>query len=218
MSLSEQSTQLTENFIRSQTPEVQAIINSAFDELGASGFGSNALREGDKAKHFKLPNARGSETTLQELLAKGPVVLSFYRGGWCPYCNLEFKALNQILPKIKELGANLVGISPELPDNSISTVEKHGLKFEVLSDIGNVVARNYGILMAIPLSLRPLYLDWGLDVPTANGDDTWELPIPATYIIDNDGTVEFAYINVNYTQRMEPGEIIKVLKSMQATV
>lgn len=218
MSLSEQTTQLTENFIRSQSEENQAIIEAALDELGASGFGALALREGDQAKYFKLPNARGGETTLEDLLAQGPIVLSFYRGGWCPYCNLEFKALNNILPTLKNLGADLVGISPELPDNSLSTIDKHKLQFEVLSDVGNVVARDYGTIMTVPVSLRPLYLEWGFDVPTVNGDDTWELPIPSTYIIDQDGRIEFAYVNVDYSQRMEPSEIVKVLESMQATV
>mgnify|MGYP000210769356 CR=1 FL=1 len=157
----------------------------------------------------------GGETALVDLLDSGPVVISFYRGGWCPYCNLEFKALNDCLSAIKSLGANLVGISPELPDNSISTAEKHALEFDVLSDVGNIVARDYGIVMDVPASMRPLYLQWGLDVPSANGDDTWELPIPATYVIDSDGTIVFAFVNKNYTERLEPEEIINALKTIE---
>ena len=214
MSLAEKTSQLSENFINSQSAENQAIIQDAFGTINAADFGSNALAWGERAKNFELANAKGGETALADLLESGPVVISFYRGGWCPYCNLEFKALNDSLSTIKSLGANLVGISPELPDNSISTAEKHALEFDVLSDVGNIVARNYGIVMDVPASMRPLYLQWGLDVPSANGDDTWELPIPATYVIDSDGTVVFAYVNKNYTERLEPEEIINALKTI----
>lgn len=217
MSLSEQTRKVTENFISSQSPENQAIIKSAFEELAISDFGINALEKGELAKHFALPNARGGETSLVDLLEFGPVVISFYRGGWCPYCNLEFKALNDILPKIKKAGASLVGISPELPDNSLNTIEQNKLKYNVLSDVGNVVARDYGLVMTVPTILQPLYLEWGLDVPSVNGDDTWELPIPATYIINEDGLIEFAHVNVNYTERMEPADIIKALDAMLET-
>ncbi|MCU7921163.1 MAG: AhpC/TSA family protein [Candidatus Thiodiazotropha sp. (ex Dulcina madagascariensis)] len=214
MSLSEQTKKLTEDFISSQSAENQGIIQGAFTTINATDFGANALREGDQAKSFQLPNNKGGMTALADLLAQGPIVISFYRGGWCPYCNLEFKALNDILPTINELGAKLVGISPELPDNSMSTAERHQLKFEVLSDVGNVIAREYGVIMDVPASMRPLYLQWGLDVPAANGDDTWELPIPATYVIDGDGQVVFAYVNKNYTERSEPSEIVRALKSI----
>jgi peroxiredoxin len=180
----------------------------------SSDFGANALREGDKAIDFNLPNAKGGETQLFALLEKGPVVLSFYRGGWCPYCNLEFKGLSDILPQIQELGASLVGVSPELPDNSMDTVEKHQLQFEIMSDVGNKVARRYGIVMQVPAIMQPLYLQWGLDVPKVNGNDSWELPIPATYVINSDSHITLAYANINYTERLEPTEIIKALKSL----
>ena len=215
MSLAEQTSKLTEDFINSQSAENQAIIQNAFTIINAADFGANALREGDDAKNFQLPNAKGGQTELSDLLAQGPVVISFYRGGWCPYCNLEFKALNDSLPTLKKLGASLVGISPELPDNSMSTAQKHALEFEILSDVGNVTARDYGIVMDVPETMRPLYLEWGLDVPTANGDDSWELPIPATYVIDGNGKIVLAHINKNYTVRLEPSEIIKALESIK---
>jgi len=218
MSLSEQTKKLTDDFINGQSAENQAIIQQAFAAIEATDFGANGLREGDQSKEFQLPNAKGGKTSLTSLLDQGPVVISFYRGGWCPYCNLEFKALNDIVPTINELGANLVGISPELPNNSMSTAEKHELKFEVLSDVGNVIAREYGIVMDVPAALQPLYLEWGLDVPTTNGDDSWELPIPATYVIDSNGQIILAYINKFYIERLEPSEIVKALESIQATV
>lgn len=214
MSLAEQTRKLTEDFIAAQSQQDQAAVQQAFELIMASDFGVNALHAGDDAKDFTLPNAKGGETKLYDLLETGPVVLNFYRGGWCPYCNLEFKALNDVLPQIQELGAKLVGISPELPDNSMDTIEKHSLQFEVLSDVGNKVARQYGIVMDVPSLMRPLYLKWGLDVPKANGDDTWELPIPATYVLNSDGRIALAYVNKNYTERLEPAEIITALESL----
>ena len=141
MQLSVQTQQLTEEFIGSQTVDNQITIKQALESITASHFDAKALREGDLATDFSLPNVKGDTTRLSSLLHQGPVVLSFYRGSWCPYCRLEFKALHDVLPQIQELGANLVGISPELPDNSLDTLEQHRLQFEVLSDVGNQVAR-----------------------------------------------------------------------------
>jgi peroxiredoxin len=214
MSLADQTRKLTEDFIGSQPEETQATIQQAFETIMAADFGAHALGTGDTARDFELPNVRGGTTRLSALLADGPVVLSFYRGGWCPYCNLEFKALTDALPQMQALGASLIGISPELPDNSLASVEKLGLPFGVLSDVGNQVARDYGIVMDVPAVMRPLYLAWGLDVPAANGDDTWELPIPATYVIDADGRIAAAYVNKDYTQRMEPADILAALEKL----
>lgn len=214
MSLAEQTSKLTEEFIASQSADDQTTIQQAFEAIMTSASGDNALREGDQATDFRLPNAKGGTTGLFEMLEQGPVVLNFYRGGWCPYCNLEFKALNDVLPQIRERGANLIGVSPELPDNSMDTVERHQLQFEVMSDVGNQVARQYGIVMDVPAEMRPLYLQWKLDVPTVNGDDTWELPIPATYVINSDGRIVLAYVNKNYTERLEPADIITALETL----
>lgn len=217
MSYKEQSQKMVEEFINGLPAEAQAAVQQGFADLMASDFGEHALREGDMAIDFSLPNAKGETMRLYTLLEKGPLVLNFYRGGWCPFCNLEFKALHDILPQINELGASLVGVSPELPDNSLDTVEKHQLQFEVMSDVGNKIAREYGIVMNVPAVMRPLYQEWGIDLIQANGDDSWELPIPATYIIGSDGRIVSAYINRNYTERMEPTDIIKVLKSLAVT-
>lgn len=211
MSLSEEMMAATQAFVAQMPKDTQEDIGDIFQGILDSNIGENALRVGNAAKPFTLPNATGGQTNLSDLTSAGPVVLSFYRGGWCPYCNMEFKALNDIVPQIKELGAQLVGISPELPDQSMSTKEKHSLQFEVLSDVGNQVAKDYGIVMNVPERFRPYYLQWGLDVPKVNGDDSWELPIPATFIIDNQGTIRDRYINKDYRQRMEPEDIIKAL-------
>ena len=214
MSYAEQYKKTVNNFISGLSPEAQKTVAKSFEQIMGASDGKNALTEGDTAKDFNLPNAKGGSTQLSDLLEQGPVVLSFYRGGWCPFCNLEFKSLHDILPQIKQLGATLIGISPELPDNSLDTIEKHNLQFEVLSDIGNKIADQYGLVMNVPEVIRPLYLEWGLDLPKFNGEGTWELPIPATYVISRNGKIVSAYVNKNYTERMEPADIIKALETL----
>ena len=215
MSYAEQYQKIVQDFMSSLPEDTATTVGKGFEYIMSSDFGNNALNEGDKATDFTLPNARGEETQLSKLLERGPVVLNFYRGGWCPFCSLEFKSLHDILPQINKLGATLVGVSPELPDNSLNTIEKHQLQFEVLTDVGNAIARQYGIVMDVPEIMRPIYLQWGIDLPATNGDDTWELPIPATYIIGSDGKIISAYINKNYTERMEPSDILKTLESLE---
>lgn len=214
MSYAEQYKQIVNNFISGLTPEAQQTVAKSFEEIMHSDAGEKAMKAGNTATDFSLPNARGEAVQLSRLLAQGPVVLNFYRGGWCPFCNLEFKSLHDILPRIKQLGATLVGISPELPDNSLDTIEKHNLQFEVLSDVGNKIADQYGLIMKVPEVIRPLYLEWGLDLPKFNGENTWELPVPATYVINRKGKIVSAYVNKNYTERMEPADIIKALDAL----
>ena len=118
------------------------------------------------------------------------------------------------LDDIESLGAQLVAVSPNLPDKSLSTVEKHDIAFEVLSDVGNHVARNFGLVFTLSEELRPIYASFGIDIPAFNGDDTFELPMPATYVIDTDGTITYAFVDIDYTKRLEPADIVKVLKNM----
>jgi peroxiredoxin len=172
------------------------------------------LKAGDPAPDFRLPDVRGCQVRLRDLLAKGPVVVSFYRGGWCPYCNLELRALQNALPEIKQLGAQLVAISPQTPDESLSTAEKNELEFAVLSDIGSATAKAYGIAFDLTEELRPIYSRLGHALPDKNGDDSWILPIPATYVIDKDGIVALAFVDVDYRNRLEPAEIVATLKTL----
>ncbi len=214
--LNEQTRKAVEEFIASLTPEAQAIVGASFEKLLKSDVGEHARAVGDAAPDFGLPSVKGGETRLSDLLRNGPVVLNFYRGGWCPFCNLEFRALNQRLPEIQSLGATLIGVSPETPDNSLTTAEKHALEFEVLSDVGNIVARDYGLLTSVSEEMRPLYTEWGIDVPAVNGDDSHELPVPATYVIDTHGIIRASYVNKDYTTRMEPSDIVAALKAIVA--
>ena len=212
--LAQQTEQCVDAFMSQLPDEAKKTVAQAFGKLAASDTGAHAIAPGEKAPDFSLPNVNGEPVQLSELVKNGPLVLSFYRGGWCPFCNLEFKALIDILPEIQALGAQLVGISPETPDVSAQTVEKHHIPFEVLSDQGNAVCRDYGLLFQVYEELQPLYLEWGLDIPAFNGDESWELPVPATYIIGTDRRVHAAFVDKDYTKRMEPFDIIKALKSM----
>ncbi len=196
-------------------PEDDAQITAkSFEKLHASKTGDSAINTGDSAPDFELPNATGGTVRLYEALGRGPVILNFYRGGWCPFCNLELQALQSRLQEIKSLGATLIGISPETPDNSLTTAEKHQLDFDVLSDLGNNTARGYGLIFTVFEEMRPLYLKWELDVPAVNGDNSWELPVPATYLIDKDRVVRAAHVDKDYTKRMEPDLILAELRKL----
>ncbi len=203
-----------QDFVSALPEDEKQVVTESFAALQASDVAARAVVAADTAPDFTLPNATGRPVTLHEELQRGPVILSFYRGGWCPFCNLELRALQAYLPQFRELGASLIGISPETPDHALTTAERHALQFEVLSDSGNRVARNYGLLYAVHEPMRPLYLRWGLDVPAYNGEDSWELPVPATYLIGSDSVVRAAHVDKDYTRRMEPRLILEALRQL----
>ncbi len=180
-------------------------------DLKARGIEKQAARAGMVAPHFALPGATGRTVSLAEALACGPVVLSFYRGRWCPYCCAELRALQFVLPQLKALGASLIAVSPELPDNSLSPLEKTVLDYSIVSDLGLAVARAYGLVFRLPGDLREALLDVGLDLAKHNGDQGWELPIPATYVIAQSGLIRLAFVDADFTQRFEPQEIVTLL-------
>lgn len=212
--LAEQTQKTLNDFVASLPVEQQKIVGQAFEELLGSDVAAKAKNIDDIAPDFTLPNVRGGATRLGEALKNGPVVLSFYRGSWCPFCNLELNALQQRLDDIKKLGANLIAVSPELPDNTLDHINTAGLQFEVLSDTGNAIAQDYGLIMAVAESIRPLYEEWGINLPAANGDTSWQLPVPATYVIDGSGVIRAAYIEKDYTSRMEPTAILDALAKL----
>ena len=212
MNLTQELNAFKEQFKTSQPEEIKAVMAQATIDLIDSQLAENSLGEGDKIPNFSLPNAVGKEVTLESLLNKGALVISFYRGGWCPYCNMELRALQQALPEIEANGATLVAISPETPDNSLSTQEKNELTFEVLSDRNNLLAKQLGLVFTLPESLRPIYSNFGIDIPAHNGDRTFELPLPATYVVAADGTIIYRFATGDYTERLDPAEIVKVLK------
>lgn len=158
-------------FMANVAPDIREAMVRADMGLAASGIAQRALKAGDQAPDFRLPDARGGYLHLKDLLATGPVVLSFYRGGWCPYCNLELRALQKALPEIIRLGANLVAVSPQTPDESLSTAEKNDLAFSVLSDVGSTTAKSFGIAYKLAEELRPIYSCFGHALPEKNGDE-----------------------------------------------
>lgn len=214
MSLQAEIQELKKQSAAKAPKEVLETMMQATVSLKELGIENNALSAGDQALDFTLPNVHGNAINLKDALAKGPVVLNIYRGGWCPYCNLELNALKAALPEIEAAGAQLIAIAPQLPDKSMETAEKHQLEFEVLSDVGNKVSQDYGLVFTLPEALRPIYVSFGLDIPGYNGDDSFELPIPATYVIKQNGEIVHAFVDADYTQRMEPADIIDVLKGL----
>lgn len=214
MNLTEELNKYRNQFRANKPEEIKAIMGKATEDLAKSNIVENSLGVGDTLSNFILPNAVGEAIELRSLLEEGPLVISFYRGQWCPYCNLELRALQQALPEIKNLGANLVAISPQTPDNSLSTSEKNELTFEVLSDRGNKIAKEFGLVFTLPEQLRPLYKEFGIDIAFHNGDRSYELPIAATYIVDRNGIIIRAFIDVDYTKRLDPEEIVATLREL----
>jgi peroxiredoxin len=215
MTLKKELDAFRSGFVAKVPPEVREAMVRADFELAASGISRRALKAGDRAPDFLLPDARGGHIRLRSLLAKGPVVVSFYRGGWCPYCNLELRALQGALPEMKLLGAELVAISPETPDGTLSTAEKNELTFPVLSDVGSATAKAFGIVFDLAEELRPIYTLFGHALPNRNGDDSWALPIPATFVLDREGVVAVAFVDVDYRNRLEPAEVVAALRALQ---
>ena len=196
-------------------PDRIAAYQRGVDELAADGIAERAVKAGDQAPDFTLANARGEPVKLSALLARGPVVLTFYRGGWCPYCSLQLRAYQRVLPAIRVLGAQLVAISPEAPDRSLTTAQKNELEFEVLSDVTGDVGRAWRLVFDLSEELRGLYQANGLDLAAINADGQWHLPLPATYVIAPDRSVKLAFVDVEYRVRLEPADILATLRELQ---
>ena len=193
-------------------PETLATMQGATQELIASGIAEQSASEGSAAPDFSLPNAHGEPVASEALWGDGPAVVSFYRGGWCPYCNIELKALQDRLPEIEALGARLVAITPETPDNALSTQEKNEIGFDVLSDDGNRVASAFGLSFRLPEAIVDLYKGFGIDLEASNGEASQTLPVPATFVIGKGGNVLKAFVDADYTTRAEPDDVIAALK------
>ncbi|HWX49761.1 MAG TPA: peroxiredoxin-like family protein [Roseomonas sp.] len=189
-------------------------MHRATDELIASGAAVRALKAGDTGPAFVLNDAEGRPVSSAELLGRGPLVVSFYRGVWCPYCNMELQALQQALPFFRELGADLVAISPQTAANSRKSMRTNGLEFPILSDPGNQTAAAFGLRFALPDYLVELYKGLKNDLPAFNGDPSWTLPMPGRFVIGQDGVIRYAEVNPDYTRRPEPEEMLPVLRGM----
>ena len=190
------------------------VMRHTTEQLIREGIGNSALEVSDEIPSFGLPNVRGQLVEIKDLLKNGPIILTFYRGSWCPYCNLELRAYQQNIEEIKALGAQVIAISPELPDSSLSNAEKLALEFEVLSDFGNVVARNFGLVFKMSEEWIDVFRQLDSDFTAHNGDDTWELPVPATYVVSSDSKIVFSYVNANYLERADPQQVVAALTEL----
>jgi peroxiredoxin len=187
--------------------DVSGAFAAATLALKRERLADRALTRGAVAPDFTLMDTEGKPWTLSDVAASSSVVLSFVRGGWCPYCSLQLRTLQRELSRLTSLGT-LVVISPEIPQHAGATRAKLELAFPVLSDVGCELAHRYGVAFAIPPAVRPVYTALGINVPQANGNDTWELPMPATFIVGSDLRIEDVFVDEDYTRRMEPDAIL----------
>ncbi|WP_455220475.1 peroxiredoxin-like family protein [Kaarinaea lacus] len=197
--------------------EQLAVFNQDAEQLAENYPSPLKLTVGDKAVPFSLPNPQGHQIELQSLLDKGPVILTFYRGVWCPYCNLQLKTYEEILPQITEAGATLVAISPMTPDNSVSMQEQNELQFHVLSDVGNQTSRAYTTVFKNSTAAIQAMTELGYDFYGFYGDESGEIPVPATFVINQDGDISFASSNSgDYRDRAEPKDLLTALAKINA--
>lgn len=194
--------------------EIYESYERAIEDLEKENIEKTALNKGDLAPNFVLKNHLDKEITLDDLLKEGPVIINFYRGGWCPYCNLELRAYEGILDEIKSLGGRFIAISPETPDNSISTKEKNELRFDVLSDLNNKVAKEFKIVFKVPDNIAKIYEERGMSLYKSQNNKDNELPLPAVYIIDKNKTIQFAFIKADYKERLNPNVVLEELKKL----
>ena len=213
-SLQSQLNAVREEFEKIAPAEQVAVFEEGITALRNTGMTAEAASVGDKAPGFELANAQGEPVSLAGLLEHGPVVLAWYRGGWCPYCNVELKALQAALPAIQERGATLVAISPETPEQIAATKERHGLGFALLSDAGNETARAYGLVYTVSESVLD-QLSGFVDLAAHNGSESNELPLAATYVLNQEGIIQFAYVDADYRLRAEPRDLLAVLDQLK---
>lgn len=196
-------------------PAAVEVLHRATDELIASGAQDRALKAGDVAPEFTLPDPDGHLVSSKTLLDHGPLVVTFYRGAWCPYCNFDLSALEQARPEIEARGATLVAISQQTAPNSRKSQRQNGLGFPILGDHGGEVAARFGVRWTLPDYLREVQKALGADLTVFNGEDSWTLPMPARYVIAQDGVIAYAEVNADYTRRPEPSAVFPVLEQLR---
>ena len=195
-------------------PAAVEALHRATDELIASGAQDRALKLGDVAPEFTLPDVDGNPVSSKRLLGSGPLVITFYRGVWCPYCNFDLSALEEARAEIELRGASLIAISEQTPPNSRKSQRQNGLGFPILGDHGGDIAAQFGVRWTLPDYLREVHKMLGADLTQFNGEDSWTLPMPARYVIAQDGKIAYAEVNADYTRRPEPSAVFKVLEQL----
>lgn len=215
MTLRDELDRLRDQQRETTPPGILDVTDKAIQFVARTVLSMDAIREGDRAPGFELPSVQGRTVSLADKLEEGPVILSFFRGGWCPFCSLELRAYEKIVSTLESERATLLSISPETLDALRQTAQQARVSFDLLSDAGNDVARSYGLVYRIPEALRAAYEGLGLDLPARNGTASFELPVPATYLIDSGGTVRRAFVEPDWTQRAEPADFVESLKLLR---
>lgn len=211
MNLKEELGTFAQQMSENAPAAVLETIGAEIGKLSESGIMESALKVGDNAPNFELQDSEGNTLNLNSLTQKGNLVLSFTRGNWCPFCNIEFKHLQNSINAIKNAEANLVVISPQLPSKSAELKAEQNYDYPILYDKGNEVAKSFGIAFTLAESLRPIHKAFEMDIPAHNGDESFGLPVPATYVIDKNNQIVYASVNPNWMERAEPSEYLKVL-------
>ncbi len=215
MSLTTELETQRENSLKNGAPGFAALIDRVLSELREHEKGRGAPAKGQLAPDFTLPSSDGGSVRLQERLKQGPVILAFYRGGWCPYCNLQLRAYQREFERILELGASIIAVSPQTPDASRETSEKNAVHFDVLSDVGSHIAQSYGLSFKLPDYLQEVYKARNIALPKFNGTEDWLLPIPATFVIDRDARIAMSHVDVDYRTRLDPEDVIGALRTLR---
>jgi len=211
MSLNDQLTMMHNAMAKRIPADKKRLLDNATEKLRTSHLTEHALQVGRNMPNFSLPDAHGKVVSLRELLKGGPVIVTFYRGSWCPYCNAQLNSYQRYLPEFKKMKAQLIAITPEKPDLTVLTEERKHLTFPVLTDKNNKFATQLGLVFGVPPELKKLYLQFGTDLEKSQGNPDWQLPIPATYIVSPASKVTYAFLDVDYTHRADPRDILKAL-------
>lgn len=202
--------------IESNIPESSlTIMHRATNELQASGIEADVAKVGQEFPIFSLPNQDGDEVTRDELLKGGPLVITFYRGVWCPYCNLDLKNIEEYADRFREAGGQVLAISPELPEHSKESIRKNKLSYPILFDKGNTLAETLGLRFALPSDLVEVYKGFNITLDTYNGDESWTLPMPARFLVDTDGAIKYAEAKADYTDRPDPDDLLAALRDLK---
>lgn len=209
MSLQTKLAEFFTSFTQKVPEAIQAKMAAATESLLQSQITDNIIQVGEKLPYFELPNQNKEMINLTNLLDKGPLIITFYRGGWCPYCNLELRAYQQHLAEIEAAGATLIAITPENPDASLNTKEKNEINFQILTDKNALYEKQLGLVFTLDESIRPIYQEFGIQLDQHNSEEAiFDLPIPATLVINAEGTITAVFADVDYTKRAEPSEVI----------
>jgi peroxiredoxin len=214
MRLAEKIERINQSFSRMMSQDDLHSLRKEIKKLAESGLAERSLKIGESIPECILPNERNEKIDIHSMLRNQPVIISFYRGQWCPYCNLELRAFQEALPEIKKLHAQLVAISPQTPDYSLSTQQRNELEFDLLSDVGNGVSRSFGLVFRLSGTMEELYRKYRMSLPRYNGDNSWELPVPGTFVVDKRGIIRGRFVNADYTQRADPGDVTAVLHKL----